>query len=203
MKKRIIPCILLCMLAAQPLLAEPSDTFFEASMALTRAARLEKEGDYKAAMENCQKASRILQTMKKESPDWNPSWVVGKLDNASQLQQKLEPLAKKAPAPKAEDYSLKPGEWRDVTFERAYKAHDQKKFVVPSRATAAPAPSSASSPVKGSVPAVATGQPETRPETRALPPQRVIIMPRPVYSPQPAPRTVPHPPRDGRFRIGG
>lgn len=127
MKRHLLPCSLLCMLlAATTALGGPGDTFYEANLSLTRAARLEKEGDYKAALESGKKAAELLQSLKSSTPEWNPEWVAGKLDAAAQLQQRVEPLAQKAGESKKADYSLKPGERRDFTLQRAYKAHEQQ-----------------------------------------------------------------------------
>ncbi len=53
MKRKFLPCSLLCMfLAATTALGNPGDTFYEANLSLPRAARQEKEGDYKAALES-------------------------------------------------------------------------------------------------------------------------------------------------------
>lgn len=118
-------------MAAMPGFSGPEDDFYEANLTLTRAGRLEKEGDFKGALESSEKAARLLQALKQSSPDWNPSWIASKLENASQIRERVEPLAQKAPEPKKkEDHSLKPGEWRDVTFERAYKAHEQQQLAV-------------------------------------------------------------------------
>ena len=131
MKRHLLPCSLLCMLlAATTALGGPGDTFYEANLSLTRAARLEKEGDYKAALESGKKAAELLQSLKSSTPEWNPEWVAGKLDAAAQLQQRVEPLAQKAGESKKADYSLKPGERRDFTLQRAYKAHEQQKLIV-------------------------------------------------------------------------
>lgn len=131
MKTRLLPCTLACMLmTAMPGFSGPEDDFYEANLTLTRAGRLEKEGDFKGALESSEKAARLLQALKQSSPDWNPSWIASKLENASQIRERVELLAQKAPEPKKEDHSLKPGEWRDVTFERAYKAHEQQQLAV-------------------------------------------------------------------------
>ncbi len=131
MKRKFLPCSLLCMfLAATTALGNPGDTFYEANLSLTRAARQEKEGDYKAALESGKKAEQLLQSLKTSEPGWNPEWVAGKLDTAAQLQRRVEPLAQKAGAPKKADYSLRPGEQRDFTLQRAYKAHERQKTVV-------------------------------------------------------------------------
>lgn len=128
MKRKFLPCSLLCMfLAATTALGNPGDTFYEANLSLTRAARQEKEGDYKAALESGKKAEQLLQSLKTSEPEWNPEWVAGKLDTAAQLQRRVEPLAQKAGAPKKADYSLRPGEQRDFTLQRAYKAHERQK----------------------------------------------------------------------------
>lgn len=128
MKRKFLPCSLLCMfLAATTALGNPGDTFYEANLSLTRAARQEKEGDYKAALESGKKAEQLLQSLKTSEPGWNPEWVAGKLDAAAQLQRRVEPLAQKAGAPKKADYSLRPGEQRDFTLQRAYKAHERQK----------------------------------------------------------------------------
>lgn len=199
MKTRFFPAALLCMiLTAVAASGEPGDTFYEANLSLTRAARLEKEGDYKAALESGKKAAELLQSMQKNTPEWNPSWVEGKLDAATQLKQRVESLARKAGERKKEDYSLKPGEWRDVTFERAYKAHEQQKLVaVPVEAPAAPgtdgtlrkavkaAPSSSGQPVK----------------VRMVSPV-AVPMPRPASRYVPSRSLPPRTERDGRFRIG-
>lgn len=43
MKRKFLPCSLLCMfLAATTALGNPGDTFYEANLSLTRAARQEK-----------------------------------------------------------------------------------------------------------------------------------------------------------------
>ena len=44
-------------LAATTAFGNPGDTFYEANLSLTRAARQEKEGDYKAALESGKKAA--------------------------------------------------------------------------------------------------------------------------------------------------
>lgn len=97
MKRKFLPCSLLCMfLAATTAFGNPGDTFYEANLSLTRAARQEKEGDYKAALESGKKAAQLLQSLKTSEPEWNPKWVAGKLDAAAQLQRRVEPLAQKA-----------------------------------------------------------------------------------------------------------
>ncbi len=97
MKRKFLPCSLLCMfLAATTALGNPGDTFYEANLSLTRAARQEKEGDYKAALESGKKAEQLLQSLKTSEPGWNPEWVAGKLDAAAQLQRRVEPLAQKS-----------------------------------------------------------------------------------------------------------
>ena len=83
MKRKFLPCSLLCMfLAATTAFGNPGDTFYEANLSLTRAARQEKEGDYKAALESGKKAAQLLQSLKTSEPEWNPEWVAGKLDAA-------------------------------------------------------------------------------------------------------------------------
>lgn len=73
MKRKFLPCSLLCMfLAATTALGNPGDTFYEANLSLTRAARQEKEGDYKAALESGKKAEQLLQSLKTSEPEWNP-----------------------------------------------------------------------------------------------------------------------------------
>lgn len=62
-------------LAATTALGNPGDTFYEANLSLTRAARQEKEGDYKAALESGKKAEQLLQSLKTSEPGWNPEWV--------------------------------------------------------------------------------------------------------------------------------
>lgn len=131
MKRNFLPCSLLCMfLAATTALGDPGDAFYEANLSLTRAVRQEKEGDYKAALESGKKAAQLLQSLKTSAPEWNPEWVAGKLDAATQLQRRVAPLAQKAGTPKRADYSLRPGEQRDFTLQRAYKAHERQKTVV-------------------------------------------------------------------------
>ena len=75
-------------LAATTALGNPGDTFYEANLSLTRAARQEKEGDYKAALESGKKAEQLLQSLKTSEPEWNPEWVAGKLDAKSRNSQK-------------------------------------------------------------------------------------------------------------------
>ena len=76
MKRKFLPCSLLCMfLAATTAFGNPGDTFYEANLSLTRAARQEKEGDYKAALESGKKAAQLLQSLKISEPEWNPEWV--------------------------------------------------------------------------------------------------------------------------------
>lgn len=101
MKRKFLPCSLLCMfLAATTAFGNPGDTFYEANLSLTRAARQEKEGDYKAALESGKKAAQLLQSLKISEPEWNPEWVAGKLDAAAQLQRRVEPLVQKPELPK-------------------------------------------------------------------------------------------------------
>lgn len=190
MKIHLLPCTLLCMLlTAMPGISGPEDTFYEANLSLTRAARLEKEGDYKAALESSRQAARLLQSLSQSSPDWNPSWVKGKMENAALIQERVEPLAQKAPASKKEDYSLKPGEWRDVTVERAYKAHQQQKLVVRQATAPSPAPAAVREPVSSG----------RRVEIRTVRPGTTVVPPRaPLPTRVPPPRSE----RDGRFRIG-
>ena len=81
MKRHLLPCSLLCMLlAATTALGGPGDTFYEANLSLTRAARLEKEGDYKAALESGKKAAELLQSLKVQLRNgirsgWPGSWT--------------------------------------------------------------------------------------------------------------------------------
>ena len=167
MKRKFLPCSLLCMfLAATTAFGNPGDTFYEANLSLTRAARQEKEGDYKAALESGKKAAQLLQSLKISEPEWNPEWVAGKLDAAAQLQRRVEPLVQKAGAPKKADYSLRPGEQRDFTLQRAYKAHERQKTVV---GTVPVLPSShGTQPGKTVVPASAS-RPKSAPSSRPLP----------------------------------
>lgn len=194
MKRHLLPCSLLCMiLTSMTAFGDPGDTFYEANLSLTRAARLEKEGDYKAAMESGKKAAELFQSLKNSTPEWNPEWVAGKLDAAAQLQQRVEPLAQKAGESKKADYSLKPGEQRDFTLERAYKAHQHQKLV----AGTAPAPA----PVRGAEPGkIVVPASPGRTEVRVVRPAaaRPVTVSRRAPSRGLPPRTD----RDGRFRIG-
>ena len=198
MKTRLLPCTLACMLmTAMPGFSGPEDDFYEANLTLTRAGRLEKEGDFKGALESSKKAARLLQALKQSSPDWNPSWIASKLENASQIRERVEPLAQKAPQSRKEDYSLKPGEWRDVTFERAYKAHEQQKLAVrqiPSARVASPVP----------VPSPAASRQDSssgkRVEVRIVQPPASVV---PRRTPQPIRVPPPRSDHGGRFRIGG
>ena len=191
MKRKFLPCSLLCMfLAATTAFGNPGDTFYEANLSLTRAARQEKE----AALESGKKAAQLLQSLKISEPEWNPEWVAGKLDAAAQLQRRVEPLVQKAGAPKKADYSLRPGEQRDFTLQRAYKAHERQKTVV---GTVPVLPSShGTQPGKTVVPASAS-----RPEIRSVKPSSASqesVSRRSVPSRGLPPRAD----RDGRFRIG-
>lgn len=194
MKRHLLLSSLLCMfLTATTALGDPGDTFYEANLSLTRAARLEKEGDYKAALESGKKAAQLLQTLKTSTPEWNPEWVAGKLDAAAQLQQRVEPLAQKAGEPKKADYSLKPGERRDFTLERAYKAHERQKLIA--GAVPVPAPARGAEPGKTAAPA-SFGRTEIRVVRPAARP--TVVSRRSAPSRGLPPRTD----RDGRFRIG-
>lgn len=194
MKKHLLPSALLCMvLTAMTASGDPGNTFYEANLSLTRAARLEKEGDYKAALENGKKAAELLQSMKKSAPEWNPSWVDGKLDAATQLRQRVETLAQKNTEHKKQDYSLKPGEWRDVTMERAYKAHARQKMVT--AVTSRPVTVAAGSPAPRKTAAPAAG----RTEIRVIRPSAAPV---PFFRSAPSRGLPPRTERDGRFRIG-
>ena len=146
------------------------------------------------ALESGKKAAQLLQSLKISEPEWNPEWVAGKLDAAAQLQRRVEPLAQKAGAPKKADYSLRPGEQRDFTLQRAYKAHERQKTVV---GTVPVLPSShGTQPGKTVVPASAS-----RPEIRSVKPSSASqesVSRRSVPSRGLPPRAD----RDGRFRIG-
>lgn len=194
MKRHLLPRTLLCMiLTATTALGDPEDTFYEANLSLTRAARLEKEGDYKAALESGKKAAELFQSLKSSTPEWNPEWVAGKLDAAAQLQQRVEPLAQKAGESNKADYSLKPGEQRDFTLQRAYKAHEHQKLV----AGTVPPPA----PVRGAEPGKTAASPSAgRTEIRVVRPAaaRPTVVSRSAPSRGLPPRTD----RDGRFRIG-
>lgn len=194
MKRHLLPCSLLCMiLTAMTALGDPGEMFYEANISLTRAARLEKEGDYKAAMESGKKAAELLQSLKTSTPEWNPEWVAGKLEAAAQLQQRVEPLAQKAGEAKKADYSLKPGEQRDFTLERAYKAHERQKVVAGT--VPAPSPVRAAEPGKTVVPAS-----PGRTEIRVVRP--AASRPTTVFRSAPSRSMPPRAERDGRFRIG-
>lgn len=195
MKRHLLPGSLLCMfLAATAALGDPGDTFYEANFSLTRAARLEKEGDYKAALENGKKAAQLLQSLTTSAPEWNPEWVAGKLEAAAQLQQRVEPLAQKAGESKKTDYSLKPGEQRDFTLQRAYEAHERQKLVAGS--FPAPAPTRSTETGKTASPAASVHT-----EIRIAGPagaRPAVVSRRSAPSRGLPPRTD----RDGRFRIG-
>lgn len=194
MKKHLLPSALLCMiLLAMTASGDPGDTFYEANLSLTRAARLEKEGDYKAALESGKKAAELFQSLKQSTPEWNPSWVDGKLDAAAKLQQRVESLAQKATEQGKKDYSLKPGEWRDVTMERAYKAHAQQKPAVPVLPPASAVP-------PGTAPRKTAASSSGQKEVRVVRPSAAAPVPfsRSIPSRGLPPRTD----RDGRFRIG-
>ncbi len=192
MKRHLLPSSLLCMfLTVTAAFGDPGDTFYEANISLTRAARLEKEGDFRAALESGKKAVQLLQALKTSAPEWNPEWVAGKLDAAAQLQRRVEPLAQKATAKKA-DYSLKPGEQRDFTLQRAYKAHERQKLV----ASPVPVPLRRAEPGKKAAPVSSP-----RPEIRAVKP--VSARPAAGYRrAAPSRGLPPRADRDGRFRIG-
>lgn len=195
MKRHFLPCTLLCVLLAVPAaLGAPEDTFYEANLSLTRAARLEKEGDYKAALESGKKAAELLQALKTSTPEWNPDWVTGKLDAAAQLQQRVEPLAQKARGAKKEDYSLKPGEQRDFTLQRAYQAHERQKLAA--GAVPVPAPARGADSGKMAVPP-SSGRTEIR-VVRPAAARPAVVSRRSAPSRGLPPRTD----RDGRFRIG-
>lgn len=101
MKRKFLPCSLLCMfLAATTAFGNPGDTFYEANLSLTRAARQEKEGDYKAALESGKKAEQLLRP-KTTEPGWNPG-MGGPANWMPPLNCSgaVEPLAQKAGAPK-------------------------------------------------------------------------------------------------------
>ena len=185
------------LMAALPGFSEPGDDFYEANLTLTRAGRLEKEGDFKGALESSKKAARLLQALKQSFPDWNPSWIASKLENASQIRERVELLAQKAPEPKKEDHSLKPGEWRDVTFERAYKAHEQQQLAV---RQVPPAPVAA--PVSVSSPAASQriAPSGRRAEVRIVQPPASVV---PRRAPEPTRVPPPRSDHGGRFRIGG
>lgn len=135
MQKHLLTLPVLCVfLFGSMVLGAPNDDFYEANLSLSRAAHQEKEGDFKSALESSKKAVQLLQNLKNSTPEWNPEWVAGKLKTATQLQQRIEPLAQKVADIKKADYSLKPGEQRDFTLQRAYRAHQQQKLVVPSEA---------------------------------------------------------------------
>ena len=68
------------LMTAMPGFSGPEDDFYEANLTLTRAGRLEKEGDFKGALESSKKAARLLQALKQSFPDWNPSWIASKLE---------------------------------------------------------------------------------------------------------------------------
>lgn len=182
------------LLSSMMALGDPGDTFYEANLSLTRAARLEKEGDYKAALESGKKAAELLQSLKNSTPEWNPEWVAGKLDAAAQLRQRVEPLAQKAGETKKEDYSLKPGEQRDFTLQRAYKAHEQQKLVAGT--VPVPAPGRSADPGKTAAPA-SSGRTEIR-VVRPAAARPAVVSRRSAPSRGLPPRTD----RDGRFRIG-
>ena len=59
------------LMTAMPGFSGPEDDFYEANLTLTRAGRLEKEGDFKGALESSKKAARLLQALKQSFPDWN------------------------------------------------------------------------------------------------------------------------------------
>ena len=109
----------------------------------------------------------------------------------------MELLAQKAPEPKKEDHSLKPGEWRDVTFERAYKAHEQQQLAV---RQVPPAPVAA--PVSVSSPAASQriAPSGRRAEVRIVQPPASVV---PRRAPEPTRVPPPRSDHGGRFRIGG
>ncbi len=122
------------MLALCAVMASPSaladaqqDMFYDANIVLRRAARLEKEGDYKGAVENSQKAEQMFNAVKRMGSGGNSSWVDDKIKEATEINRRVKPLVGQPKKNQVENHSLKPGEVRDYTVERAYKAHDEGK----------------------------------------------------------------------------
>ena len=149
------------------------------------------------ALESSKKAARLLQALKQSFPDWNPSWIASKLENASQIRERVELLAQKAPEPKKEDHSLKPGEWRDVTFERAYKAHEQQQLAV---RQVPPAPVAAPVSVSSHAASQRIAPSGRRAEVRIVQPPASVV---PRRAPEPTRVPPPRSDHGGRFRIGG
>ncbi len=122
--------LVLCAVLAGPsaLADAQQDMFYDANIILRRAARLEKEGDYKGAVENSRKAEQMFNTVKQMSSGGNSSWVDAKIKEAEEITRRSKPLMGKPKKNQVENYSLKPGEHRDFTLKRAYKAHDEGKI---------------------------------------------------------------------------
>jgi Sec7-like guanine-nucleotide exchange factor len=175
---------------------EPSDVFFEATMALNQAIRMEKNQDFKAAAESSREAQRILKQLKDRNPFWNPEWVSGKIKEAERLEKRVVSHMEQFPSPVKQDYSLKPGEWRDHTMERAYKAHAQHKPAsIPDRER-----SSKTSPSK-QISALKTDSKKSDPASVSSPAKVSVPSIKQVTPTRTVPSTTP-PRGEGRFRIG-
>lgn len=112
----------------------PADHFHEATVAISKANRLEKSGKITEAQQALQEAKSALQRLKNEDTHWFPDWVRGKESDIDSMAERLKSAPKAQPTTTKTDYSLKPGEWRDVTIERAYKAHDEGRAEIPPHA---------------------------------------------------------------------
>ncbi len=108
----------------------PEDYFHEATVAISKANRLEKAGKIAEARQALQEAKSALKKLKGEDSHWFPDWVSAKESDINTIADRLNSAPTLAPANEV-NYSLKPGEWRDVTIERAYKAHAEGRAEIP------------------------------------------------------------------------
>ncbi len=173
-------------MAVPSVLADEQDMFYDANITLMRATRLEKEQNYKEAVENGKKAAKMLKNLKSAHPDWNPSWVDGKLNEAQAVVNRATPLISKTVEHKQVDLSLKPWESPDLTLERAYEAHKSGKIAAkpyspPDRPRYAPRPTEPK-----------VRKPEPKPVVNEAP--RPAPKPTPQAKPKPAPQATPAPP---------
>lgn len=111
----------------------PADYFHEATVAISKANRLEKAGKIAEAKQALQEAKSALKKLKEEDSHWFPDWVSTKESDINTIADRLKSAPSLAPV-KEVNYSLKPGEWRDVTIERAYKAHAEGRVEIPPHA---------------------------------------------------------------------
>lgn len=75
---------------------DPSDVFFQGYLAVRAADDLEKQGDFRGALEKLERANQMFGTIQKFYPQWKPDMVNGRASKTGDALARVKPKADEA-----------------------------------------------------------------------------------------------------------